>query len=52
MLKVGYQVWIVIDDAGEVKGVWNSRLFAEKQVNELKLNIEKNIKTSTYLGGC
>lgn len=50
-LKVGYQVWIVIDDNGEVKGVWNSGYHTEQQTNRLGLDIKKNIKISQYLGG-
>lgn len=50
-LNIGTKVWIVIDNEGNVKGVWNSLYHAEKQAERLKLDIKKNIKTSQYLGG-
>lgn len=50
-LGVGYLVWVVINDEGEVMGVWNSYYHAQKQAEKLKLNINKNIKKSVYLGG-
>ena len=50
-ISVGTKVWIVIDDSGMVKGVWNSLYHAEQQAIRLKLDIQKNVHTSTYLGG-
>lgn len=50
-IGVGTQVWIVIDNEGNIEGVWNSSYHAIKQCERLKLDVTKNIKVSTYLGG-
>ena len=50
-LNVGTMVWVVIDNEGNVKGVWNSLYHAEQHAIRLKLDIKENIKTSQYLGG-
>lgn len=50
-IGAGTIVWVVIDNDGIVKGVWNSLYHAEKQAERLKLDIKNNIHKSTYLGG-
>lgn len=47
----GTQVWIVIDDTGAIRGVWNSWHHAEMQALRIKVNPETNIQVSQYLGG-
>ena len=47
---IGFEI-TSIDNDGNVKGVWNSSYHAIEQCKILKLDIDKNIKISTYLGG-
>lgn len=56
-IEVGTCVWVVIDDEGQIRGVWNSLRHAEKQCQRLNIDIDnkdnyhRHIKRSQYLGG-
>lgn len=50
-IGVGKKIWIVIDNDGNAKAVFNSLYHAEKYAKTLKLDINKNIKESQYVGG-
>lgn len=50
-IGVGTQVWVVIDNENNVRGVWNSWYHAKQQAERLNLDIDSNIKVSQYLGG-
>lgn len=50
-IAVGTQVWVVIDNDGIIKGVWNSGHHAEQQAIRLGLDPKKNVQISQYLGG-
>lgn len=50
-ISAGTQVWVVINNNNEVKGVWNSWHHAELQTLRLQLDPNKNIQVTCYLGG-